>query len=139
MKHIQCEEEYINTLKLKQTDEYTRAEKSCSVTHEKYWLNQAHMTQTEINATDDRLLKIRIETTKLRVDNEHYKSEAMDYLDKSVRLNEELNYCLGLQDNENLAGPTYHDLMNEERELRGDIKHCDDMVEHYNNKIDWSL
>jgi len=138
MKHIQCEEEYINTLKLKQTDEYTRAEKSCSVTHEKYWLNQAHITGAEISLADDRLLERRIVLAKENM-NEEFKSKAMDAVDESVRLNQELSWVLKLQDREDLAGPTYHDLMDEEQALRSSIKDKDLMVDAYNKRIDWSL
>ena len=138
MKHIDCEKQHLNVLRLKQTDEYSHAEKACTVDHEKYWLNQAHMTQAEINTTDDRLLKIRIETAAFK-QNEYYKGKAMDNIDESVRLNQELEYCLNQQDREDLSGPTYHELMDEERQLRKDITMRDNFVDAFNKRIDWSL
>ena len=143
MKHIvECKEQHIRVLELKIIDEYNHAKKSCSIEHEVYWLNQAHVTQDEINKNKDavRILLHNIREEKERVvSNDHYKSEAMDYLDKSVRLNEELKYCLGQQDREDLAGREYHDLMDEETALRNEIKYSDKMVKQYNKKIDWSL
>jgi len=143
MKHIiECKEKHVRVLNLKLIDEYQHAKKSCSIEHEVYWLNQARVTQDEINKNKDAvralLEEMRAEHERI-VSNNHYKSEAMDYLDKSIRLNEELKYCLGQQDKENLSRRDHDDLVEEETALRNEIKYSDKMVKHYNTKIDWSL